>query len=155
MAQIRSKRQRRLAAIATAVLFLASCAVEPPTGFLSNGESVAGIQLSTSTTESESRSIAVRVVLPDGYEAAEGFVQRLVLETDTQSWVAERHDLDSALVLTPFLGSETEATLHLTIGYCPQLQKEICLVDLQELPVRFMHDGEERVDLVYTPNPSD
>jgi hypothetical protein len=101
--------------------------------------------------------LSLSVELDAGYEAAEGFVQRLTVRQG-----AAEHDLSLPNLDTPFLISLEEPTeaadLSLVIGFCESTEKEVCFVETATLtllpqPDRDNEPADSVLALTYRPRP--
>lgn len=154
MARLRNDGQRALAALILLPLFFTSCATYLP-GWKSDADpsrTLGELEIGLDT-----QSITVSVRLPDNYLAAEGFVQRVVLETDAGVVTATRNDLADAFVLdladpeaAGIVGAGA-GVLRVTLGFCNVNTKDVCHIDIASLELRAAGTGEPHVGLLYSP----
>jgi hypothetical protein len=96
-------------------------------------------------------TIALVVRLPEGFENADGFDQRVTVSTANH---AEEYELAPAgavtLIAVPLAA---EINLTLSIGFCSIKAKETCYIDRAELTfTRIKAQSQEaRIELTYVP----
>lgn len=154
MARERPGSKRRLAALILGTALLASCGAPagPSYGWFAPDAvtelAVGGV----------SPTLRVRVVLPEGYEAARDFAQRLTLRSGDQELTKVLEGLEDPFELQLELarGDEEvdEPTLELLVGFCKAGVWEICYVDRSQISlVRAQADSGTAVEATYRPEP--
>jgi hypothetical protein len=104
-----------------------------------------------------SQTLAVEVLLDEGYEAASDFTQRATLTSAGDTVTVTRSDFsepfDIALPPGPFDGE-----VELLVGFCNVKRKDVCFVDrstliVSRLPDRRPDDESTIVQVQYRPEP--
>lgn len=154
MASERQGRKRRLAALILGTALLASWGTScgapagPSYGWFAP-ESVTELAVGRA-----SPTLRVHVVLPDGYEAARDFAQRLTLRAGTHERTTLLEGLDDPFELLLDVADGDRPTLELLIGFCKAGVWEICYVDQSQIGlVRAPTDSGAVYEATYRPEP--
>lgn len=153
-----ARPHRLLLAIAAvlAATILGGCSQAPGPGWFAVSEARGEPEPVTELTLRDGEAITVRVELPAGYIPAE-FLQRATMRRGGEEQTREQFAPESSSFsfrLTPAGGPGGpggEASLTLVLGFCEPAAKDVCYVDMSEIPVRFTDTGPGAATVLYRP----
>ena len=148
-------RQRLLLAIAVVLAgsVVGGCSQASGPGWYALSDARGEPEPVTELALRDGEAITVRVELPAGYIPAE-FLQRATLRAGGEEQTSEQFAPESSSFsfrLNPDSGPAGEASLALVLGFCEPEDKDVCYVDMNEIPVRFTDTAQGAVTVLYRP----